>query len=46
MLHRLYREFVALESLISLSDQLILGVEGLVASHVGAAQNLTNFINK
>jgi hypothetical protein len=27
-----------LESLISLSDQLILGVESLVASHVGVAK--------
>ena len=40
MLHRFDRESVPLKPLVSLSDQVILGVEGLVASHVGVAENL------
>ncbi len=46
MLHRLDRESVPLKSLVSLSDQLVLGVEGLVASHVGVAKIERTFIIK
>ncbi len=43
MLHCLDCDLVPLKSLISLSDQLILGIEGMVASHGGVARKTSCF---